>query len=291
MDMFLENKYTKWYKNIITKRIAEPLDKSKVYCERHHIIPKSLGGNNEPENLVNLLPREHFICHILLTKMLTGEAKKKMGWALHRCRFSTNGGEECIENLRTSRNYAYLRLMHISFLKEFHPSKTEGWITSVRNQVLSHWENNIERRTNAGRVFKKSHDERKINDPEYYSKQTASAKLGGIASREKMATRIEYLGKTYLGWSEFYRETGITKELYQKLYLNGIDPNLKKGKGYIRIDITRSILDQYLSKDGKPFPEEVSDIEKLLEESLNVGILTKSEVRQYMKEIKGRSCA
>jgi len=38
-----------------------------VYYEKHHIMPKCLGGSNEPENLVLLTAREHYICHKLLT--------------------------------------------------------------------------------------------------------------------------------------------------------------------------------------------------------------------------------
>jgi len=33
------------------------------YKERHHIIPKCMGGNNEKDNLVYLTAREHFIIH------------------------------------------------------------------------------------------------------------------------------------------------------------------------------------------------------------------------------------
>ena len=40
------------------------------YCERHHILPKCLGGSNDPANLVRLTAREHFICHLLLTRMV-----------------------------------------------------------------------------------------------------------------------------------------------------------------------------------------------------------------------------
>jgi hypothetical protein len=40
-----------------------------VYYEKHHIIPRSLGGSNKKENLVLLTAKEHFICHLLLTKM------------------------------------------------------------------------------------------------------------------------------------------------------------------------------------------------------------------------------
>lgn len=74
--MFLTNKYTKWYYNIIANagnRIV--VDQ---YVEKHHIIPKSMGGSNINSNLAKLTAREHFICHVLLTKMTTGLDKKKM---------------------------------------------------------------------------------------------------------------------------------------------------------------------------------------------------------------------
>lgn len=39
------------------------------YTEIHHIVPRSLGGSDEDSNLVKLTAREHFICHLLLTKV------------------------------------------------------------------------------------------------------------------------------------------------------------------------------------------------------------------------------
>lgn len=48
------------------------------YTETHHIIPKSLGGTDNIDNLAVLTAREHFICHLLLPKMLKGAARYKM---------------------------------------------------------------------------------------------------------------------------------------------------------------------------------------------------------------------
>ena len=39
------------------------------YVERHHIIPKCMGGSDENDNLVALTPEEHFTAHVLLVKM------------------------------------------------------------------------------------------------------------------------------------------------------------------------------------------------------------------------------
>ena len=66
MHLFIQNKYHKWYYNIInTARLRESVD---GYTEKHHIIPKSLGGSNGKDNLVVLTGREHYICHYLLMK-------------------------------------------------------------------------------------------------------------------------------------------------------------------------------------------------------------------------------
>jgi len=48
------------------------------YTENHHIIPKCLGGNNSPENLVRLTAREHFIIHKLLVEIYPNEGGLKI---------------------------------------------------------------------------------------------------------------------------------------------------------------------------------------------------------------------
>jgi hypothetical protein len=73
--MFLDNKYTKWYFSIIDKAVSENRIKRKgdgSNFERHHIIPRCLGGTNDRGNLVVLTYKEHFLCHWLLIKMVAG---------------------------------------------------------------------------------------------------------------------------------------------------------------------------------------------------------------------------
>jgi len=43
------------------------------YSEKHHIIPKCMGGTDENYNIVKLTPEEHFFAHILLVKMFPEE--------------------------------------------------------------------------------------------------------------------------------------------------------------------------------------------------------------------------
>lgn len=71
-SLFIQNWYYTTYFNIIDQ--AKKRKSFNEYSECHHIIPKCLGGNNSRSNLVNLTAREHFICHMLLPKMVDGES-------------------------------------------------------------------------------------------------------------------------------------------------------------------------------------------------------------------------
>jgi len=79
--MFINNKYTNWY-HAIMKRAAIR-DLTPPY-DRHHIIPKSLGGSKAPNNIAQLTMRAHFVCHQLLVRMLTGISRYKMLHAVWR---------------------------------------------------------------------------------------------------------------------------------------------------------------------------------------------------------------
>lgn len=58
--------YQKIYDQIVERARFRNLD---GYRERHHVLPRCMGGDDSPENLVELTAREHFICHWLLTKI------------------------------------------------------------------------------------------------------------------------------------------------------------------------------------------------------------------------------
>ena len=58
--------YQKIYNNIVRRgqnRILEG------YSEKHHIVPRCMGGTDEVTNLVSLTPEEHYLCHLLLVKI------------------------------------------------------------------------------------------------------------------------------------------------------------------------------------------------------------------------------
>lgn len=45
------------------------------YVEKHHIIPKCLGGSNKKDNMVKLYPEEHYVAHQLLVKIYPDNSK------------------------------------------------------------------------------------------------------------------------------------------------------------------------------------------------------------------------
>lgn len=104
--IFIQNKYTKWYLSITVRgqnRICE------AYTEKHHIVPKSLGGTNHKSNLTTLTAREHFICHLLLPRMLeSADDRRKMYYALHRMTFSKTDKHD---RYIPSRSFEHLRKM------------------------------------------------------------------------------------------------------------------------------------------------------------------------------------
>lgn len=59
--------YKRIYEELIADRlIHQPHEDS--YAEIHHILPRCLGGSNEPSNLIRLTPEDHFFAHLLLAK-------------------------------------------------------------------------------------------------------------------------------------------------------------------------------------------------------------------------------
>ena len=77
--------YLLHYNKLIKSRKLLDRKKTKeTYYEKHHIIARCIGGTNDEDNLVLLTFREHYIAHLLLSKIYTGEVKRKMNYALWR---------------------------------------------------------------------------------------------------------------------------------------------------------------------------------------------------------------
>ena len=50
------------------------------YHERHHIVPKCMGGTDDEDNLIDLFAKEHFIAHRLLVLENSSNEKLIYAW-------------------------------------------------------------------------------------------------------------------------------------------------------------------------------------------------------------------
>lgn len=84
------------YDSLISRSQSRTID---GYTERHHIIPRCMGGNDDHSNITRLTPEEHYVAHQLLVKiypnhfglvqaaqrMCTGRSNNKLyGWLRRR---------------------------------------------------------------------------------------------------------------------------------------------------------------------------------------------------------------
>lgn len=88
------------------KHLDKLIDRAKDryfngYVERHHIIPKCLGGTDHTDNLVDLTPEEHYVAHQLLVKLHPGN--DNLIRAVHRM---SSGS---YKNPRNNKSYGWVR--------------------------------------------------------------------------------------------------------------------------------------------------------------------------------------
>jgi hypothetical protein len=94
------------YDRLIETRKVRQREKGKYY-ERHHIVPKSMGGSNEKENLVYLTAREHFLAHWLLFRIYRN---REMALAFNAMR-TVNKGRSVSSGGYTEAREAFAEIM------------------------------------------------------------------------------------------------------------------------------------------------------------------------------------
>ncbi len=148
--------YQRIYNQIIERARTRQLE---GYVEKHHIVPRCLGGTNNTENIVQLTAREHFICHQLLCEIYPDNDKLK--YAL----YLMNIGKQKHKNADyriSSRTYERLKLEHSLFLiGKKHKNKTKQkksksmklvWANKTDKEKKQYgekvWETRIKNKTN-----------------------------------------------------------------------------------------------------------------------------------------------
>jgi hypothetical protein len=131
--------YSKHYEKLIERAKHR---KNYCYVEKHHIVPKCLGGSDDHSNIVELTGREHFTAHLLLHKIYPNNG------ALLRASLMM-----CVSNPSThfdgrsqNRRYSYLRekyskLQSEKFNNGGSPTFDKRWISNEIESLLVDKEN------------------------------------------------------------------------------------------------------------------------------------------------------
>jgi hypothetical protein len=187
--MFINNKYKKWHDSIIDRAKNRVLS---CYVERHHVIPKSCGGSDDKSNLVKLTAKEHFIVHLLLTKILKGNNKAKMILAFNFM---------CDLRKINSRLFNNLRLKGLKILSK---KLTGRKIPKETKDKIKY-----------ARQFQVCSDEQRKNYSKIYS-NLIWVNFNGKSKRIKKELKQQYLNKGYKLGRDMSYMTIKTRNLFSQ---------------------------------------------------------------------------
>ena len=105
--------YKRVHDSIINRAKSRTID---GYCESHHIVPRCIGGTNLPDNLVDLSAREHFIVHLLLTKIHPNQPK-----LIYAAAMMSVGSSKHTRS--SNRLYESLKIKRSKLMSELHTGK------------------------------------------------------------------------------------------------------------------------------------------------------------------------
>jgi hypothetical protein len=194
--------YRQHYDNLIASRKDRILDPFICY-EKHHILPKCLGGTNDKENLVLLTAREHFICHWILVRIHTNNSK--LIYSFHAMCTQNKTGERYTPS---SRTYAEAKEL---FKKNFIP-----WNKGKRGIVKN---------VNAGKTLIELFGTEKAADINCRKSKTLKETHSRLETKEKMFKRKPR--NTYTMSAEVKAKISAT---LKNRYLNGDIQNGMTGK-------------------------------------------------------------
>jgi hypothetical protein len=222
------------------------------YCEKHHVVPRSLGGGDDTENLVWLTAKEHLIAHKLLVRITTGDNQKKMLnalWAMATMRNSHNKDKRA---LLSAEQFARLRETY------FESRRGQPISEETRQKISSSLtgrkipEETIKKRTSTLKLniqTGKTEIKRAPLSCEKLERRNAKYRLS--YTPEKMTAAVEKMKLTKQNWSD-----EMKREYSRKL--SAVNTGKKRTEEQ-RKNISRGLLGHHVSLDTR---QKISDAQR-----------------------------
>ena len=184
------------------------------YSEKHHVLPRCLGGSDDPDNLVRLTPEEHYVAHQLLVKLHPGHlgllsaahvmtantrgqtANKLYGWLRRRMSVAQTGqkrppevGQKIAAKLRGRKQ----RPEHIDLLASINRGKKlsakQLQAISAAHKGKKHSPERVEQ-NRAAHIGKKHSDETKAKMSAAHKGRARPADIGAKISAAKKGKKL-----------------------------------------------------------------------------------------------------
>lgn len=85
----------------------------------HHIVPRCLGGSDDPDNLIELTLREHYVAHWMLWKAYPENSSVRFAfYAMCNKNFKSSHKKKVYQKIRHSRVYAQLKAQALKAQRE-----------------------------------------------------------------------------------------------------------------------------------------------------------------------------
>lgn len=136
--------------------------------EIHHILPKALGGTNDPSNLVKLTYFEHLVAHYLIAKEARCYEMYRAFTFLMNTNFQNFSGTEF--NKLTEEDLREIAEMKaLALEKRAEAQRLPEYREKVSKSVKEYFDNNPEAKEHQSRIHKEFYEKNKDN-PEYMAK-------------------------------------------------------------------------------------------------------------------------
>lgn len=161
------------------------------YVEKHHIIPRCMNGSNDAKNIVVLTAREHFVAHLLLTKIHGGK--------LWHAAFM-------MSNMKRYKSRTY------EWVKENHALEISRLMKGRRHKEEAKQKMSNSKKGKPSPMLGRKHKEETKQKQSDAKKDKTHEEIYGIEESKRLKENLRKKNKGQVAWNK-----GLTKETDERI--------------------------------------------------------------------------